>query len=241
MPILPLDHPEPLAATLGVMLYPGDDEADRNSAEAFASQFLAVPLRQFRDAGGVLSYDDLFRIASGSGARLDDLESRLFDATATGELLKLLFALFNTDPGLASWENAIKLAKPVAAKHQVPSSRAKFQSARARFLSVAHLWAAWSIRERRFVSHPEVGYDGWLDFQFFLAESEILRAWGQTWRPPRDKATPPLPAEVWQVPESWSPPERKPSWPLTGVIPDLGVPADALARLRRAGRPRKTR
>ena len=26
MPILPLDHPEPFAATLGVMLYPGTDD-----------------------------------------------------------------------------------------------------------------------------------------------------------------------------------------------------------------------
>jgi hypothetical protein len=26
MPILPLDHPDPFAATLGVMLYPGADD-----------------------------------------------------------------------------------------------------------------------------------------------------------------------------------------------------------------------
>ena len=28
MPALPLDHPEPFAATLGVMLYPVTDEVD---------------------------------------------------------------------------------------------------------------------------------------------------------------------------------------------------------------------
>jgi hypothetical protein len=40
MPILPLDHPEPSAATLGVMLYP--DEADALKARAYAAQFLPV-------------------------------------------------------------------------------------------------------------------------------------------------------------------------------------------------------
>jgi hypothetical protein len=36
MPVLPLDHPEPFAAVLGVMLYPGTDEDDRRKARAFA-------------------------------------------------------------------------------------------------------------------------------------------------------------------------------------------------------------
>jgi hypothetical protein len=223
------------------MLYPGKDVADRKKAAAFAAHFLAEPIKRFYEAGGELRPEELLRIVSDGGAHLDDVESRVWGGSATGELFKLLFALFNTDPGLASWENAIKLVKPTAAKHGAPNSRAKLQSARARFLPVAHLWAAWCIRERRFVSHSEVGYEGWHDFQFFLAEAEILRAWGQSWRPPRAKANPPLPAEVWQVPESWSPPERRPGWPLTGVIPALGVPADLLARLRRAGRPRKSR
>ena len=34
MPILPLDQPEPFAATLGVTLYPGSDEADSTKARA---------------------------------------------------------------------------------------------------------------------------------------------------------------------------------------------------------------
>src|SRR5882724_10458462 len=108
MPILPLNHPEPFAATLGVMLYPGTDEADRQKAAAFAAHYLAEPLRRFHEAGGALRYEELSRIASDSGARLDDLESRWWDGTATGELFKTLFALANADPRLASWENAIK-------------------------------------------------------------------------------------------------------------------------------------
>lgn len=35
MPILPLDHPEQFAATLGVMLYPATDETDPPKARAF--------------------------------------------------------------------------------------------------------------------------------------------------------------------------------------------------------------
>jgi hypothetical protein len=40
MPILPLDYPEPFAATGGVMLYPMDD-ADAPSARAFAAHLMA--------------------------------------------------------------------------------------------------------------------------------------------------------------------------------------------------------
>ena len=43
MPILPLDHPEPLAATLGVMLYPGDNEVSQKRARAFTAHVLAEP------------------------------------------------------------------------------------------------------------------------------------------------------------------------------------------------------
>ena len=54
-------------------------------------------------------------------------------------------------------------------------------------MSVAHLWAAWCFREGKFELHPDVGYDGYADFQSFLTESEILRQWGRSWRAPREK------------------------------------------------------
>ena len=62
MPILPLDHPEPLAATLGVMLYPGEDDADQKRARAYAAQFLAKPVERFREAGGTLTAEVLARL-----------------------------------------------------------------------------------------------------------------------------------------------------------------------------------
>ena len=43
MPILPLSHPEPFAAVLGVMLHPLEE--DQTKAEAFASQlYLSLSL-----------------------------------------------------------------------------------------------------------------------------------------------------------------------------------------------------
>ena len=62
MPILPLDRPEPFAATLGVMLYPGTNKADRAKARAFASWWLATPLERFHAAGHRLPYEELAQI-----------------------------------------------------------------------------------------------------------------------------------------------------------------------------------
>lgn len=239
MPVLPLDHPEPFAATLGIMLYPGEDEPDRRKARAFAAQYLAEPIRRLHEAGRTLSYQSLARIATDGGERLDDLEKRWWGGTATGELFKTFFALANTNKPLASWSNAIKIAERIATREKESGARSALWRDRARFLSVAHLWGAWCIREGLFSPRPEIGYDGHADFHSFLTEAEILRRWGQSWLPPRDKAKPPLPAEVWHVPEDWRPPMRQPDWPATGVVPGLTLPEELLATLKSAGRPRK--
>jgi hypothetical protein len=178
-----------------------------------------------------LAYEDLARIASDSGERLDDLEDRLWNGTAVGEIFKVFFALYCTAPSLASWEKATQLAERTAARHRVPGSRSSFYAARHRFKSVAHLWAAWSIRGRAFQSNLEVGYEGWHDFQFFLAESEILREWGQSWQIKRAKSKPPLPTEVWHVPDSWVPPKKSSGWPQAGAIPVIKVEEELLSCL----------
>ncbi len=239
MPFLPLDHPEPFAATLGVMLYPGPDADSRRRARAFAAQFLAEPLRLFHEAGHRLAYEDLARITCDAGTPLDDIEERWWDGISTGETFKVLFALAHTDPTLASWGNATKVVEVVTARHRVSGSRSSLYDARSRYGSVAHLWAALCIRERRFQSDPDVGYDGWHDFQSFLAEAEILRRWGRSWRPDRAKSEPPLPEEGWCVPRGWEPPERRSGWPRTGAIPALTIPDDllGLVHLQRPGRP----
>jgi hypothetical protein len=186
---LPLDYPEPFAATLGIMLYPGTDNDDPSKALAFAAQWLATPLHRYHGARRRLPYEALARIAEGSGASLTDLDERFWGGTATGELVKALLALAISDPRLASWSNAVRvfiIAKDRSAK----GSRTDLLKAKQRFSSVAHLWGAWSIREGRFEPRPDVGYDCYDDFQSFLAEAESIRRWGQTWQPPRTNSSP---------------------------------------------------
>lgn len=238
MPVLPLDHPEPLAATLGTMLYPGDG-SDRRKARAFAAQYLAEPLRQFHEAGGRLDYETLLKITTDAGEQLDDLDKRWSGGTATGGIFKAFFILAHTKPALASWNNAIEVTETVASREKVSGSRSSLWNLRSKFISVAHLWGAWSFRDSKFTSKPEIGYDGYADFQSFLTEAEILRRWGQSWCPARDKAKPPLPQDVWRVPDDWQPLDRQPDWPNTGKIPDLILPEDLLQSLKPAGRPRR--
>jgi hypothetical protein len=237
MPILPLDHPEPFAATLGVMLYPAEAEAAK--ARAFAAQWLAVPLQHFDEAGHTLPYDALLRSAMHAGETLSDVDDRIWCGSAAGELFKALFALAGTKPELASWNNAVKIAELVAARTRASGARSAQWNAKSRFVTVAHLWAAWSIRGREFATDPDTAYDGWVDFQSFLAEAEILRDFGQNWRPPRKNSKPPLPADVWRTNEGWKPLAREPNWPKTGMIPLLELPEEFLRELRPAGRPSK--
>jgi hypothetical protein len=119
----------------------------------------------------------------------------------------------------------------------VKGARTKLLEARDRFLSVAHLWAARAIREAKIGALPEVGKVADVDFQSFLAEAESLREWGQTWRAPRAKSTPPLPSDAWRAPESWTPPGAPPGWPEEVMLPKLTLPENLLVELRPAGRP----
>ena len=217
------------------MLYPGTNEADARQARAFAARWLAEPLRLFHAAGFKLSYDALAEMFTDAGEQLSGLDERWWGGTATGELFKTFLALAMTKPALASWNNATKIAELVATRHKASGSRTTQWEARQRFLSVAHLWGAWSIREGQFATDPESGYS---EFQTFLAEAENLRYWGQTWRAPREASKPPLPAEVWRVPDTWQPPT---GWPQGVWLPDLALPDDLLAELKPAGRPRKTK
>jgi hypothetical protein len=238
MPILPLDHPEPFAATLGVMVYPGTDGDDPLKARAFAADWLVEPIRRLHEDGHKMSYEALLRILT-DGGQLEDLHDRWWGGRVTGELVKALWALFKTDPALTSWNNAVKIYELTATRDGTPGSRSALWDARSRFLSVAHLWGAWSIREGKFGTRPDVGYDGFDDFQSFLTEAEILRMWGQRWLPPRTNSKPLLSTDIWQVPENWEPPKRHPGWPPTGQLPVLTLAEELLTGLKKAGRPRK--
>jgi hypothetical protein len=173
MPILPLDHPEPSFATLGVMLYPATDEADTLKARAYAAQVLAKAFRRFQEEGGSPPFETLGPIYLDAGEPLDDLEERWWGGRVTGEVFKTLFVLANTEPLLASWKHAIQIVEETAKRNKVKGGRTKLLQAKDRFLSVAHLWAARAIREGKSFQKPEAGYDASVDFQMFLAEAEM--------------------------------------------------------------------
>jgi hypothetical protein len=240
MPILPLNAPEPFAATLGVMLYPGLDESDQAKARAFAAQWLAEPLRRFHEAGHHLSYETLSSIAQDTGTQLTDVDERWCGGAATGELFKALYLLAQDYAPLASWENAIRIYEIYATRTEASGSRSQLYECLKSFRTVAHLWGAWSFREGRFDRRAGTGYDGYDDFHCFLAEAEILRDFGQVWRPTRASASPPLPKDVWRVPDGWKAPVRRAGWPNTGVIPHCKLAPDVTAKLRPPGRPRKS-
>lgn len=239
MPVLPIDYPEPFVAVLGTMLYP--NEGDDAQRRAFAAYYLAEPIRRLEVAGGLLPYDDLLRIVKDGGTRLDDLNQRWWCGTVMGEMFKILFALAIHDPERASWEYSARIVEKYATTARVSGSRTSIMEAKRRFLSVAHLWGAYSIRGRKWQERADVNYSYADDFEYFLAEAEILRRWGQTWRADAANAKSPLPADTWAMPEKWNPAPRKPGWPPTGMIPDIRLPRELLPPRGRPGRPRKVR
>ena len=62
MPILPLDHPQPLYATIGLMLYPATDELDPPKARAFAAHKFAKLIRHLDESGFPPTYEALLRV-----------------------------------------------------------------------------------------------------------------------------------------------------------------------------------
>ena len=217
---LPFDQPDPFAATLGVMLYPGESEVRK--ARAFTARFLSGSVRLAEEDGYIPSITTLQKIVMDGGEPLDDLEHRRRDGVWVGDLIKGYFALSWSHPHLASWERAAQILEKATGPRG--GSRSMFMEAKKRLLTVAHLWGAWSIREGKFEERPEVGYVGWHDFQSFIAEAEVLRDWGQVWKQKRAGAPSPLPAEVYTVPQGWLPPVRQDGWPPTGKVPLLKLP-----------------
>src|SRR6516162_6909277 len=128
--------------------------------------------------------------------------------------------------------NTRSSVKEIAKRNAVKGGRTKLLQAKDRFLSVAHLWVARAIREGKSFQKPEAGSDASVDFQMFLAEAEILRHWGQTWRQPRAKSGPPLSPDVWRVPDGWESPARRSGWPKTGMIPRLTLSKELIAELK---------
>lgn len=238
--ILPLDHPEPFAATLGVMLYPGTGDADRRKAAAYASHYLGVPLQRAKSEGHQVPYETLEIVAMNGGERLDDLEKRWQEGNWIGDMTNIYFMLARSQPERASWENAIKLMEIMSAKTKIPGVRSSLRKAKSKFASVAHLWAAWNMRLEKGAKVARFDGDGYAGLQNFLFESEIIRDWGQTWKQDRANAKPPLPTDIWRVPDDWQRPDG-PDWPEHWTNHDFALTQEMIEALKPSGRPKKQR
>ena len=119
MRVLPLDTPEPFAATLGVMLYPGEDEKSRRKARAYAAQYLSAASSQKQFS---ISTDAAQWIAQHAGQTIDRLENRWRKAQAMGELTKVYLGLIHSAPERASWNSAKTIVSNDAREEEVRAS-----------------------------------------------------------------------------------------------------------------------
>jgi hypothetical protein len=220
---------------LGVMLFPlREDEPKRRAY--IARRWCGFYPRYVEAKAGPLvpSSVHLSVMEAVAAAPLDkaEIEAREQQGIIAGELLKMIYMIARTNPKLATWRRAIKLIswhiEEVNAP-KTPKSRASLLVARDRFFSVAHLWAAWCLRDRKFYCDPEAGYSFADDFQVFLAEAMALAQWATTFTPDRAKATTiirPDKVDLWRVPPEWSPPSHREGWPRDGrvwvpLLPDI--------------------
>lgn|GEM_PF-1630205 len=239
MPTLPLNHSDPLAATLATMHYPiAGEEAQRQTLTDCLAEIIAA----HRQSSQAIAYDQLMgRAISRVGDDLADLGERVFEVTAVGEVVKTLFVLAWNNGRAASWANAYA----TASRHAGPivkrqASTAYLKVLCGRFKSVAHLCAALCMRDWKFEPKPLVGYGLIEDFHSFLAEAEWIRRWGLHWSRPTPAASPPFAGvDMWQPPVFWCPLPRKTGWPRSGGVADLVLDPTLTGRLKVPGPPRK--
>lgn len=235
---LPPDHPEPFAALLGRMLYPGPTEREQRRAETYASQYLTEPLRQFYACGGTLSQEALLRIATGAPEILDDLEDRWWAGQATGEVTKILIALFISDRKLATWKNATRIVEAETGT-EPGTSRSTLMEYRRQFRPVAHLWAAWQIREGVFTADNPDADSLPADVCKFVGMAERIRQWGQKFTPDRAKAKPLFGEDMLVAPDFWLEQQNIANWPPEGTLPMVTALSKHLEMLNPAGRPKR--
>lgn len=233
MPILPLNSLNPFAAIMGVMHYPGSEEQEQ--AKSLSALIAAKSVEAFVKQGGNISPEELLRLAADRSVQIQDLEDRQWKGWVAGQLVKTLLGLKFTDERYATWENAIILVQELGGT-KVKGTRSTYKPALKQFSSVAHLWAAWYIRDCQWYQDEALGYDAVTDVHMWVAESEHIRRWATTWSHSREKSKPPLSGEFWTPPIDWTPPTRQPGWPRTGGIPHYEFGSEKMGTFKLAGR-----
>ncbi len=183
---LPLDHEEPFAATMGVMLYPDQPE----KAETYAKWHLSQAIQKAIANGHEFAYETMRTYAYAKPFCEHEVRLRRRMGLAVGTLLKTAFAISGTDERRVSWRNAQKIVANETGNSKSKAGMKSLEAWRLRFMPVAHLWGAFELRGRIIVPPGITDFDGNLEFLYFLAEAECLRAWGQSFVAPRAKAVP---------------------------------------------------
>ena len=139
-----------------------------------------------------------------------------------------------------SWYNVVKAIKPELKQRGLPCSDTYLWQLITDFKPVAHLWAAYSLRDFRFNPNADAGFSHDDDLNCFLHEAEILRYYGRGITADYDKAKPPLDVETWSVPPDWRRRKPGPDWPQgAGEVPHYELPKGVMSALRAKGRPIK--
>ena len=200
------------------MLFP-DNEAKRRAHIANIWQNI-YPIYEKTAAGPQVPRSVLLSVMEAAAAvRIErsELADRWCKGLIAGELLKVLFAIAQTEPKRASWKAATRLVR-----HATMKSEAYLYEARRQFLSVIHLWAALILRGKFCHADAYLGYDAADDLHVFIAEAMALLQWGTQFTLDREKATPTLDrgrVDFWIPPPGWIPPTPAPGWPRDGRVP----------------------
>ena len=160
----------------------------------------------------------------------DEIKDRRYKGLAAGDQLKVLFAVAQTEPKLASWNAASRLVE-----WQTRKSRAYLYDARRVFLPAIHLWAAYILRDQRFHADESHDYRAIDDLHQFITEAMALLQWGTRFRLVREKARPTLNCQTvdfWIPRSDWSPPIPRPGWPRDGRLRSVSLGEDWLRRIR---------
>ena len=235
MPELKLDGLEPWADTLAIMLYPG--EGEERLRRGWTAKHWA---RFYADAAskGILSLGaetlaELLTETSFHNDQNGDMRERGRQGFIAGQTLLVAMATAETASKSASWNEAAKFM----GWSQLAARTAVFE-ARARFGSVAHLWAAWIMRDQRFWEAPAIGYTFLTDLAVFIREAETILEWGVTFKLPRQKAAPLLElASAWRTPDEWRPPlewlpnSPREAWPRDGEVRRFMLPPEWQVRV----------
>jgi hypothetical protein len=177
----------------------------------------------------------VMEVATAAPIVRNEIADRRRKGLAAGDQLRVLFAVAQTEPKLASWNAAARLVE-----RQTGKSRAYLYAARRTFLPVIHLWAAYILRDQRFHVDQSRHYSAIDDLQMFIAEAMALLQWGTRFRLGREKAEPMLnrqEVDFWTPLPDWSPPIARPEWPRDGQLRGVSIEP---AWMRRIGvRPRR--